>query len=69
MKYQTKILRDRKVIIFDYDDDVNLLGDNINTIYHNGKILLQSKYTGIEENADRTICHEHDRKSKSATKP
>jgi hypothetical protein len=45
-----------------YADDVNLLGDTVNTIKENSETLLQaSKYIGLQINAEKTkymmSCH------------
>jgi hypothetical protein len=39
-----------------YADDVNLLGDNINTINNNTETLIHATKIGLQVNAEKTKC-------------
>jgi hypothetical protein len=53
MHYSFKILSDSNWLV--YADDVNLLGDNIDTIKRNSQTLIDaSKEVGLEVNTEKT---------------
>jgi hypothetical protein len=52
-----------------YVDDVNLLGDSVNTIKENTETLLEdSRYVGLEINVEKTI-YDHVSSSELRTEP
>lgn len=51
-------------LVYKYTENVNLLGDNITTVTNNTEVLLlASKGTALEVNAEKLSCHQKDGKN------
>ena len=51
-------------LVYKYTENVNLLGDDITTVTNNtGVLLLASKETALELNAERLSCHQNEGKN------